>query len=194
MRISQLFLPLAATLLLAAGCTSQEDPAKNAVAQGEAALAAVREDAAKYAPEELKAPEATLTKFKDEVAKENYDAVLKGIAQFNAEMKTLNEAVTVKKTAEAAATNEWQALNTEVPKAVEEIENRMKNLTGSKLPKEVTKENFEAAKAGLEPLKAQWAEATAAASSGNVLDAADKGRQVKQKVEEMKTQLALNPV
>src|SRR5687767_649544 len=130
MRIPQLLLSLAATLLLAAGCTSQEDPAKNAVAQGEAALSAVRDDAAKYAPEELKAPEATLAKFKDDVAKENYQAVLEGVPQFNAEMKTLNEAVTVKKTAEAAATNEWQALNTEVPKAVEEIENRMKNLTG----------------------------------------------------------------
>jgi hypothetical protein len=55
----------------------------------------------------------------------------------------------------------------------------------------VTKENFEAAKANIEPVKAQWAEATAAATEGKVLEAADKGRQVKMKVEEMRVQLAL---
>jgi hypothetical protein len=194
MRISQMFIAIAATSLLMAGCTSQKDPAEQAVAQGEAALNEVRADAQKFAPEQLKAPEATLARFKDALAKEDYKVVLEGIPQFNAEMKTLKETVTVEQTAVAAATTEWQALNNEVPKAVEEIENRVKNLSGSRLPKEVTKENFEAAKANLEPMKAQWAEATAAFTAGNALEAADKGRQVKQKVDEMKTQLGLNPV
>jgi hypothetical protein len=191
MRISQMFLSISAAALLAA-CTSQEEPANNAVAQGEAALSEVRADAQKYAPEELKAPEATLAKFKDAVAKEDYKTVLEGIPQFNDQMKKLNETVTVNKTAEAAATTEWQALNTEVPKAVEEIEARVKTLSAGRLPKDVTKENFEAAKANIEPLKAQWAEATAAATQGKVLEAADKGRQVKMKAEEMKVQLALS--
>jgi hypothetical protein len=175
MRISQMFIAIAATSLLMAGCTSQKDPAEQAVAQGEAALNEVRADAQKFAPEQLKAPEATLARFKDALAKEDYKVVLEGIPQFNAEMKTLKETVTVEQTAVAAATTEWQALNNEVPKAV-------------------TKENFEAAKANLEPMKAQWAEATAAFTAGNALEAADKGRQVKQKVDEMKTQLGLNPV
>lgn len=190
MRISQMFLSFSAAVLLAA-CTSQEEPAKNAVAQGEAALSEARADAQKYAAEELKAPEATLAKFKDAVAKKEYKTVLEGIPQFNDEMKKLNETITVNKTAEAAATTEWQALNNEVPKAVEEIEARMKTLSAGRLPKDVTKENFEAAKAGIEPLKAQWAEASAAATQGNLLEAADKGRQVKMKAEEIKSQLAL---
>jgi uncharacterized lipoprotein NlpE involved in copper resistance len=194
MRISQLFVSLAASSVLLAGCTNQEDPARQSVAQGEAALADVRERAAKYAPDELKVPEATLAKFKQDLANEDYKAVLDNVPKFNNEMKTLNEAVLVKETAFVAASNEWQSLAAEVPKTVAEIENRVKNLNGSRLPKEVAKENFEAAKANLEPLKAQWAEATAAAESGKVLEAADKARQVKQKAEEMKTQLAMNPV
>ena len=194
MRISQMFIALAATTLLATGCTSQKDPAEQAVAQGEAALSEIRADAQKYAPEQLKAPEATLAKFKDALAKEEYGTVLEGIPQFNAEIKTLRETMTVEQTAIAAATTEWEALNKEVPPVVAEIENRMKNLSGTRLPKEVTKENYEAAKANFEPMKAQWAEATAAFEAGDALAAADKGRQVKQIADEMKTQLGMNPV
>jgi hypothetical protein len=194
MRIPQMFIALAATSLLLAGCESQKDPAEQAVAQGEAALNEIRPDAQKFAPEQLKAPEATLAKFKDAMAKEDYRTVIEGIPQFNAEIKTLRETVTVEQTAIAAATTEWEALNAELPKTVEEIEKRVKTLTANRLPKEVTKENFEAAKANLEPMKAQWAEATAAFQAGDALAAADKARQVKQIAEEMKTQLAMNPV
>ncbi len=193
MRIPQMFIALAASSLLLAGCTSQKEPAEQAVAQGEAALDEIRADAQKFAPEQLKTPEATLAKFKDALAKEDYRTVIEGIPQFNAEVKTLRETVTVEQTAIAAATTEWEALNNEVPKAVEEIEKRVKTLTANRLPKEVTKENFEAAKANLEPMKATWAEATAAFQAGDALAAADKGRQVKQIADEMKTQLAMNP-
>lgn len=194
MRIPQMFIVLAAASVMMVGCTSQKDPAEQAVAQGEAALSEIRADAEKFAPEQLKAPEATLARFKEALAQEKYATVLEGIPQFNAEIKTLRETVMVEQTAIAAATTEWENLNAEVPKAVAEIENRMKNLTGSRLPKEVKKEDYEAAKANLEPLKAQWAEATAAFQAGDALAAADKGRKVKQLAEEMKTQLAMNPV
>lgn len=194
MRIPQMFIVLAAASVMMVGCTSQKDPAEQAVAQGEAALNEIRADAEKFAPEQLKAPEATLARFKEALAQEKYGTVLEGIPQFNAEIKTLRETVMVEQTAIAAATTEWENLNAEVPKAVAEIENRMKNLTGSRLPKEVKKEDYEAAKANLEPLKAQWAEATAAFQAGDALAAADKGRKVKQLAEEMKTQLAMNPV
>jgi predicted nucleic acid-binding Zn-ribbon protein len=194
MRIPQMFIVLAAASVMMVGCTSQKDPAEQAVAQGEAALNEIRADAEKFAPDQLKAPEATLARFKEALAQEKYGTVLEGIPQFNAEIKTLRETVMVEQTAIAAATTEWENLNAEVPQAVAEIENRMKNLTGSRLPKEVKKEDYEAARANLEPLKAQWAEATAAFQAGDALAAADKGRKVKQLAEEMKTQLAMNPV
>ena len=66
-------------------------------------------------------------------------------------------------------------------------------LSGSKLPKEITKETFETAKTELETTKATWAEATAAATAGDTQVAADKGRTVQAKGEELKNQLGLNP-
>jgi hypothetical protein len=41
-------------------------------------------------------------------------------------------------------------------------------------------------------MKATWAEATAAASSGNTTEAANKGRTVQSKAEELKTELGMN--
>ncbi len=192
MRISNALLGLAASALLITGCSSQKDPAANVLTQAEAALAEVRVEGAQYAPGELKAAEDTLAKLKADFAKEDYKQVLESVPKFNTEMAALKELVVATQTQMVAATREWETLSTEVPKVVEEIQVRVNNLSGSKLPKEVKKDAFEAAKASLETMKATWAEATAAHSAGNTLEAADKARMVQAKGEEVKTQLGMN--
>ena len=192
MRISQAFIPLVAGALLLTAC-GNEQPANNAVTQADAALSPMRDDASKFAPDELKAADATLAKMKDDLAKEDYKAVVGAVPQFNTEVKALQETLVQKQTLAAAAQNEWDTLNAEVPKAVEAIQVRVDALKGAKLPKEITKENYEAAKTELETVKATWTEATAAATAGDTVTAADKGRTVAAKVEEIKTELAMNP-
>lgn len=192
MRISQAFLALAATTLLLTGCGNKQ-PATNAVTQAENAISPLRDDASKYAPEELKAAEATLAKMKGDLEKEDYDAVVASVPKINTDINALKGAVVQKQTVAAAAQNEWDSLNTEVPKAIEAIQARVESLKGQKLPKEITKENYEAAKTDLESIKASWTEATAAATAGNPQEAADKGRTVQAKAEEIKTELAMNP-
>ena len=191
MRISQLFLPLAAALIITA-CGNKE-PATNAVTQAEAALSGIRDEASKHAPNELKAAEATLAKMKADLAEEDYRGVVAGVPPFNAQIKTLQETLVTNQTVAAAAQHEWDSLNAEVPKTVESIQVRVDSLAGSKLPKEITKETFETAKTELETMKATWAEATAAAAAGDTQSAADKGRTVQAKGEELKNQLGLNP-
>jgi hypothetical protein len=191
MRIAQLFLPLAAALIISA-CGNKE-PSTNAVAQAEAALSGIRDEASKHASTELQAAEATLAKMKDDLANEDYRAVVQGVPPFNAQIKTLQETMVTNQTLAAAAQNEWDTLNAEVPKTVEAIQVRVDALSGSKLPKEITKETFETAKTELETMKATWAEATAAAGAGDTQLAADKGRTVQAKGEELKNQLGLNP-
>jgi hypothetical protein len=194
MRISHAFLPLiaATALALLTGCGDKE-PANNAVTQASAALEKVRGDAAQLAPEELKAPEATLAAMQANLAKEDYGAVVDAVPKFNAEVKTLQETLVTKQTLAAAAQNEWDQLNSEVPKTVEAIQIRVDALKGARLPKEISKETFETAKTELETMKATWAEATAAATAGKTQEAADKGRAVQAKGEELKNQLGLNP-
>lgn len=192
MHISKILMGLAASALLITGCSSQKDPATSAVTQAESAVNEVRVDGAKYAPEELKGTEATLAKMKANLAKEDYKDVIETVPQFNKEVAMLREVVVSRQTQMVAATHEWESLSEEVPKVVAAIQIRVDALTGSKLPKEVNKEAFEAAKAGLESMKATWAEATAAYSAGNAMEAADKARLVQAKGEEVKGQLGMD--
>jgi hypothetical protein len=192
-RIHKVFVSLAAASILLSGCASQEEPAKAAVASAESAVAELRVDAAKYAPEALLDVEARLAEQKNALAQEHYKSVLAGTSALNTSVNTLRETVVAKKTQIAASTNEWTDLSTEVPKMVKDIQFRVDYLSGSKLPEGVNKEGFEAAKAALAMMKATWAEATAAFSAGNATEAADKARIVKAKAEEVQQQLAMSP-
>ena len=194
MKFTNLLMALTASAMLMTGCMSQKDPAANAVTQAEAAVAELRVDGAKFAPDELKTTEATLAKMKANLAKQDYKDVVADVPQFNKEVATLKETLVGRQTQVIAATREWESLNAEVPKAVEEIQVRVDSLASSpKLPKEVDKHEFEAAKASLETMKTDWAAATAAFSEGNATEAADKARSVQGKVDEVKDQLAMNP-
>ena len=194
MKVTNVLMALTASAMLMTGCMSQKDPAANAVTQAEAAVAELRVDGAKFAPDELKTTEATLAKMKANLAKQDYKDVVADVPQFNKEVATLKETLVGRQTQVIAATREWESLNAEVPKAVEEIQVRVDSLASSpKLPKEVDKHEFEAAKASLETMKTDWAAATAAFSEGNATEAADKARSVQGKVDEVKDQLAMNP-
>lgn len=194
MQITNVLMGLAASTLLFTGCSNQKTPATSAVTQAEAALAETRDDAAKYAPDELKTADATLAKMKEDLAQEDYKDVIASVPQFNKDVTTLRETLVGKQTQVIAATREWESLNAEVPQEVEAIQVRVDSLASSpKLPKEVDKHEFEAAKASLETMKSTWTEATAAFSSGNATEAADKARAVQGKVVEVKTQLGMEP-
>jgi len=194
MKVTNVLMALTASAMLMTGCMSQKDPAENAVTQAEAAMTDLRVDAAKFVLKDPKTTETTLAKMKDKLAKEDYKDVIAEVPQFNKEVATLRETLVGRQTQIIAATREWETLNAEVPKAVEEIQVRVDSLASSpKLPKEVDKHEFEAAKASLETMKSDWAAATAAFSSGNATEAADKARGVQNKVDEVKGQLGMNP-
>lgn len=195
MQLLKSLVALAATTVLFTGCARDEEPARQALAQAEASLSEVRVDAAKFAPEELQSAEARLTKVKQDLAKEEYKDVLGGATQLTKEAAMLKEVVVSKQTQAVAATHEWEALSEEVPKMVQAIESRVDTLSGSKkLPQDVNKEAFEAAKATLASMKSLWAEASAAFDSGNAIVAADKARMAQAKGEEAIDQLGMSPV
>lgn len=195
MRISRALMSLAASAFLFTGCASDEEPARQALLAAEASLAEIRVDAAKYAPADLQSAEVRLAKAKADLAKEEYKDVLGGATQLTKEVATLKEVVTSKQTQAVAATHEWETLSEQVPKMVQAIESRVDTLSGSpKLPQDVNKESFEAAKLALESMKTLWAEASAAFDAGRAVEAADKARMVQAKGEQVIDQLGMSPV
>jgi len=167
-----LLAALAAALVMS--CANQKAPAEQAVAVAEAALAAVRDSAQKYAPDQLQAVEDQLKGLKDSLAKGDYKAVLTGAPTVNSAINSLKDAAEAKKAdadaAAARAKDAWGPVSADVPMMIEAIAKRVDSLAKShRLPKGVTKEGLAAAKPGLDSLKSQWAEATSAATSGETM-------------------------
>jgi hypothetical protein len=177
---------LALATVLVVGCANQKGPAEQAVAGAETALSAVRDDAQKYAPDQLQAVDAQLAALRDRLSKGDYKAVLTGAPTVNSAIRLLKDAAEAKKAdAEAAlakAKDAWGPLSTEVPKMVDAIESRVTALSKSHhLPKGVTKDRLAAAKSGVDSLKSTWSEASNASASGDLATAVTKAQAVKDK-------------
>jgi ActR/RegA family two-component response regulator len=196
MRIAKMLVALAASTLLLAGCANQKEPAEKAVAQVESALAEIRADAEKYAAEDLKPVDESVTKLKKNLASKDYSGVVMGAPAVASSVRALKETVATKKAdAEAtmaAAQAEWSELNTSVPQMIEAIQSRVDVLTKSrKLPKDVDKAAFETIKSGFETMKSEWTQASSEYTSGMAADAVRKARNVKSKGDEILTQLGM---
>ena len=195
MQISKLILALAAASLLVTGCAKQQGEAKESLKAIETSLAEVKDDAAKYAPDGLKGVESQLARLNDSLEKKDYAEVLAGTPQLDKAVSSLKDAVAAGKAhaedALVAAKGEWTNLNAEVPKMVENIQTRVDELSKNKIHIKVSKDELASAKSGLEWIKTEWAEATAAATSGKEIEAADKGKAVKVKAEEVQKTLGM---
>lgn len=172
--------------MIIVGCAGQKDPATKALAEAEAAIASVRDDAARYLPADLQGIEATHAALKANLASGDYKAVLAGAPQLMSAVTSLKSAVEVKKSeaeaAMAAASSEWNTLAEDVPKMVQAIQSRVDALSASKkLPKNVTQGSFNLAKSGLDTMKTTWADASAEFSAGDPVGAVSKAKLVQEK-------------
>ena len=198
MKKYSVFLLAALAAVLLSGCNTQKGPAEQAVASAQAALDAVRDDAQKYAPENLGGAEAKLADMKGSFAKGDYAGVLAAAPGVTSAIASLKDAAAAKKTeAEAAlakAKDDWGPASAAVPKMVDDIAKHVETLSKTKkLPKGVTKEAVAAAKTGLDSLKSTWSDAGNAASSGDYTTAMAKAQSVKDKAAEMMKSLGMKP-
>ncbi len=194
---SSLFVAALAAAVLAVGCAGQKEPATKAVADVEASLSALREDASKYAATELQSADATLATLKSSLQTGDYKSILAGAPALVAQVDTLRKTIADKKAeAEAAleaAKGKWTEASTDLPKMVEAIQSRLDILTKSKkLPKNLDKAALDSAVAGFDSLKSAWGEATAAATSGNFVEAMGKADAVKAKGAEVMAALGMS--
>lgn len=192
MRTRGMLLALVAVML--AACSSQKEPAENAVARVVAALEEIRADAQTYASDQLQAVESSVSRLKANLDKQDYSSVVQGAPSVASEVEALKTTVAqAKADAEAtlaAAQSEWTDLSASVPALVEKLQARVDQLTKSrKYPKGMDKAAFDTAKAGFETLKTEWTDATAEFDSGHPADAVRKARSAKAKAQELANQL-----
>lgn len=179
-----LALLLAGALLGA--CAGQQEPAQKAIDNAEAAIAALREDAAKYVPDDLKGLEESLQGMKDNFAKGSYPAVLTASRELTTRIAAVTESVTAKKeemqSLTEQLTEQWNTLSVELPEMVETVTARVDSLTKSgKLPKDVDAAMFERVKTEAATMARSWQQALGAFSNGNMQEAVDMAQVAKDK-------------
>lgn len=185
MKKSLLLAALASTLLVV-GCAGQKEPANKAIADVEAAVAAIRDDAAKYVPSDLQGVDASIADLKAKFQSGDYKGILAAAPELTSKVSALKDAAAAKKTEmEAAiekAKGEWTSLAADLPGMVGAVESRVSALSAAKkLPKGMDAAKLDSAKSALAAAKSAWEAASAAFTSGNVMDAVSKANEAKAK-------------
>jgi hypothetical protein len=193
-----LLLAIVASAAMVVGCSSQKEPANKAIADAEAALAAVRDDAARYLPSDLQGVEATIADLKTKFQSGDYKGILAAAPDLTSKLGALKDAAAAKKAEmEAAiekAKGDWTALAADVPAMMGALTSRIDALSASKrLPKNIDAAKFESAKSAYAAAKSAWDAASAAAGSGDVLDAVGKATEAKAKGAEAMEALGMTP-
>lgn len=183
-------------LLAMAGCASQKAPATQAVTAADAALAAIHDQAEKYAPSDLQQVQGSIDAMKGNLASGDYKAVLAAAPNVTSQISALKDDVATKQEAAqaalTAAKQQWDSLNTEVPKMVAAIQSRVDVLKRSRrLPKNISKQTLQAATDGLASAKSGWQQATDLFTSGQAVDAVAKAQTAKDNAAKVMQMLGL---
>ena len=189
MKKSFTWIALIVLVLFLAACASEKVPAEQAIKVAEEGLSAVKAEAMKYVPDQVKGVEDVLKGAKENFSKGEYKAALDAAKDLPQKTKDLVAAAAAKK---AELTKSWEEMSASLPKMVEAIKSKVDALSKSKkLPKNLDKAKFEGAKTGLAEITQTWTDADSAFKAGNLADALAKGKTVKEKATEIMTTLGI---
>jgi len=168
------------------------------VANAEAAIAAVRDDAARFVPDQLKEVDDILAQMKDNLAKQKYPAVLTAARELNRIIASVNETVATERANAAAVaaqlTERWNSLSTEIPEMVESVTARVASLAKSrKYPEGVDAASFENIKATADTMAQSWQQALGAFANNNMQEAVDMAQAAKDRGTEVMMALGMSP-
>ena len=168
---------LAAALVLFAACKDLKTPAQQALDSVTAAVNAVTESATIYAPQDLAGVQNALTGLQQSFGLKEYQKVIDQCPQVLGQVDALKRTIEARKSELGTA---WSALTSGLPGVVDAIKSRVDILSqAKKLPAGMTADMLASAQQGLADMTAAWGGATAAANSGNLVDAVAQGDQVK---------------
>jgi len=180
---------IAVACLALIACSTAKAPADAAIKAADEALAGVKADASVYVPDQLKDVEDALATAKENFQKGEYQQALAGAKDLATKAKDLATAVAAKKD---ELTKSWQDMSGGLPGMMDAIQKRVGILSKSRrLPAGLDKDKFESAKASLATVTQTWTEASDAFKSGNLMDAVNKAKEVKDKATEIMNTLGM---
>lgn len=183
-----IFALLAAVAALAVACSKA--PAEAALKAADEAVTAASRDGERFAPEQLKALTDAAKAAHAEFDRGDYAAAKASAERVTADAQDVLKAAAAKKD---EATKAWSDLQARVPGMGEAIHAKVNELAAMKrLPKGVTSAQLADAKTGLAAFEQDWTDATAAAQSGDLVAAVEKGRAASARAQELRNALGLS--
>jgi hypothetical protein len=181
-------LPLLVAAAMMAGCVPQEEQAaRQAIDQVDAAVTAAGTDATKYIPRQVTTVTTAVSQLKIQFYDKDYKGVLAAAPPVLEKARNLPTLAAAKK-AEIAESLEkvWTELSTGAPAALEAVDRHVDELLESgKLPTGVNLEIVQSAKVGVGELKDLWNKATAAKAAGNIEEAVTLGTHAQRRAENL---------
>jgi hypothetical protein len=184
-----LFGLVAAVAALGAACSKA--PAEAALKAADQTVASVSHEGEKFAPEQFKALMEAAKSAHDQFARGDYAAAKTSAETVVRDAQDVVKAATAKK---EEVTKAWGDLQGKVPTMGDAIRAKVNELAAmKKLPKGFDRARLEEAKAGLAAFDQAWGGASAAAQSGDVISAVEKGRAAHVKALGLVFDLGLSP-
>ncbi len=194
---SKWIMAVAAGVVMA-GCANQQEPATKAIDAAQAALAAVREEAGQYAPEQLKAADEALERAKGQLSDGKFSNVLTSAPMLTKQIGDLKAAAAEGKSRAEAALAEaqelWPALSADLPKMADALKARLEALGKMKtLPEGIDAGGLDYSRQGFEQLSTEWAAAQADFAAGKFTDAASKANAARRRATDLMARLKVAP-
>jgi hypothetical protein len=176
--------------LAVAGCgNAQKEATDAAINVAQSAINAAQVEAGKYVPDQLQAAQTTLQSAKDALAKGDYQAALSAAQDAASKAKDLATAAAAKRD---EWTKQWTDVSASMPKSLDEVKDKLNAYShGAHMPAGMDKAKLGDAKTQFEQLKQTWADATSAATSGNLADAMKKASDAKDVLAKLKEMLGI---
>jgi HEPN domain-containing protein len=176
-------------MMLEACGGAEKEATEGAINGAQTAINAASSEAAKYVPDQLKSAQDTLRNAKDALAKGDYSAALSGAKDAAKKASDMVAAAAAKK---QELMKDWTSLSASMPKSMEQIKARMDAYShGARMPEGTDKSVLATAKDQYAQLKQAWADATAAAQSGNLGEAMQKAAGIKDMLAKLKEMLGI---
>lgn len=172
-KASWLSCALLGIALLVPGCGNAEKEAIDAaITAAQGAINVAQGEAAKYVPDQLQAAQSAIQTAKDALAKGDTKAALAAAQDAASKARDLAASTAAKKD---EWTRSWADISSSIPKSLNQVKGKLEAYShGARMPVDMDKDKFADAKTQYERLKQAWADASAAATQGNMGDALKK--------------------
>ena len=177
---------LAATAMLAAlaACSSQKEPAEQAINRVENSVAAVQADAERFASEEYAAVQKSVADLRATYDKKDYKTVVTNAPSVQKQVSDLQATVAERRTAfeeaSARATEQWNGFAADMPRYIETLQKRVEATTKRRDRGSPTENSLM-----LDNVRNLWADASNLFNSGMPVEAARRAEEARAKAQEL---------